>query len=95
VSYYYIGENRDLELYIAGWIIVFVALILFTVFNVHGRPYSAGNVGNNFTYLAIDKIEKLFTKPKRDSKQVDNSLLFSFMFLLTVNLVLYLVLFVL
>ncbi len=68
--YYFVHENRDLEIYLAGWIILYITLILFTIFNVHGKPYSAGNVGNSFTYLAIDKIEKLFDKPKRDHEKV-------------------------
>lgn len=89
--YYHLTEARDLEIYIGGWIVVYLAFILFTAFNVQSKPYSAGNVGNNFTYLAIDKIEKLFGKPKHDEMVQDISILGTFVFLFVINLTLYLI----
>jgi len=94
IVYFHTGETRNLEMYLGGWIIVYISLILFTAFNVHGRPYGTGNVGNNFTYLSIDKIEKLFKKPKRGVETFDTSLLLYFILLFAINLVIYLILFV-
>jgi len=93
--YYHLTEARDLEIYIGRWILVYLALILFSVFNVQGKPYNAGNVGNNFTYLAVDKIEKIFGKPKHDDMVTDISLLGTFVLMFMANLTLYLIWYVL
>ncbi len=94
VLYYMFGESNDLELYIAGWIFVYLTILLFTYFNVKGKSRGIGNVGNNFGFLAYDKVEKVFQKPKRSAIGKDTQLLVMWLTLLVINIAVYIMFYV-
>jgi len=91
---YLVNEVESLERYVGFWVFIYLTLLLFHFFNVKTKGYIAGGEAHNLSFLAIDKIDKLFDRPKRQPIGFIPTLIYSIVILLIINILIYIVLFV-
>lgn len=91
--FYNFYDLDSLEVFIGFCVFIYFSLIIFTLFKIHPKEYSVGNDGNNFSFLAIDKIDKLFKKAAHPNTSNDKWLKYCSI-LLILHVMLYVYLFV-
>lgn len=92
-EFYKFYDLNNLEVYIAFCGFIYFSLIVFTLLKIHPKEYSVGNDGNNFSFLAIDKIDKLFKRPTHTNSGDYTWLIFC-LILLILHISLYIYLYV-
>jgi hypothetical protein len=91
--FYNFYDLDSLEVFIGFCVFIYFSVIIFTLFKIHPKEYSVGNDGNNFSFLAIDKIDKLFKRPTHTNSG-DYTWLRFCLILLIIHILLYIYLYV-